>query len=205
MTTINILTPGFTTPNGAAFLFPLIYYKNELKKENITINFFYTFSTKIFGSDIIAIDSKFYKFLWKEESNKIFKELKTLRKETKKIIFFDTTDSSGSINSKVLPFVDLYCKSQALKNRNNYKINFYGNRIYSDYYHKNFGVFDKDEEFSDNILDPNQLKKITISWNSGLADYSLLGPMRMKLYKYFPFNFLLKFPSYDKKKKIKNN
>ena len=47
------------------------------------------------------------------------------------------------------------------------------------------------------------MKKITISWNSGLADYSLLGPMRMKLYKYFPFNFLLKFPSYDKKKKLK--
>ena len=30
MTTVHILSPGFTTPNGAAFLFPLIVHRRAI-------------------------------------------------------------------------------------------------------------------------------------------------------------------------------
>ena len=34
---INVLTPGFTTSNGSAFLFPLIVFKNEIRNAGMDI------------------------------------------------------------------------------------------------------------------------------------------------------------------------
>ena len=36
---INVLTPGFTTSNGSAFLFPLIVFKNEIRNAGMDITF----------------------------------------------------------------------------------------------------------------------------------------------------------------------
>ncbi len=36
---INVLTPGFTTSNGAAFLFPLVVHKRQLQDAGIDVRF----------------------------------------------------------------------------------------------------------------------------------------------------------------------
>ena len=72
----------------------------------------------------------------------------------------------------MLNLCDKYFKSQVLKNKNLYTKSFYGNRIYSDFYHKNFSINDKEVVKSEPV-DEKLLSKINISWNSGLADYSL--------------------------------
>ena len=70
----------------------------------------------------------------------------------------------------------------------------YGNRIFSDYFNQKHGANDKNEEYSAPITDEKLLDKMTVGWNSGLADYSLHGPSRMALYYRIPFKPLLKFP-----------
>ena len=72
----------------------------------------------------------------------MLKQLETIKKKVKSVFYFDTTDSSGCIQNEVFNYVDLYFKSQILKNKDLYKKQFYGSRIYSDYFHKKFKVRD---------------------------------------------------------------
>ena len=38
--------------------------------------------------------------------------------------------------------------------------------------------------------------KLNISWNSGLANYSYLGPYLTSLYRYLPLEHFLRYPKY---------
>ena len=136
---INILTQGFVTPNSQAFLFPIFYFRRELKKKNFDFQIFLKFEPCIFDCDKIFIDSKFFQFDWNDK-NKFLRNAKATRdykKKVKSVFYFDTTDSSGCIQNEVFDYVDLYFKSQILKNKDLYKKKFYGSRIYSDYFYKN--------------------------------------------------------------------
>ncbi len=94
----------------------------------------------------------------------------------------------------MLPFVSRYCKSQVLKDRQAYLSPVYGNRIYADYYYREFGVEDDEPVASTPVASPDDLAKLRVSWNSGLADYSLLGPARMGLRRHLPIDGLLRYP-----------
>ena len=96
---INLLSPGFKTPNGSAFLFPIIFFNNELKHSGIRINLFSKFSSAIYGADIIAVDSKFHKFMWKEQKHIIFQNFVELKKNCDSLNTL-ITDSSGSSKQK---------------------------------------------------------------------------------------------------------
>ena len=124
----------------------------------------------------------------------MLKQLETIKKKVKSVFYFDTTDSSGCIQNEVFDYVDLYFKSQILKNKDLYKKKLYGSRIYSDYFHKKFKVRDNFIMFQRPLTDSN-LKKLKLSWNSSLANYSLKGKMLMLGYKYlknYDFLFLPK-------------
>ncbi len=124
----------------------------------------------------------------------MLKQLETIKKKVKSVFYFDTTDSSGCIQNEVFDYVDLYFKSQILKNKDLYKKKLYGSRIYSDYFHKKFKVRDNFIMFQRPLTNSN-LKKLKLSWNSSLANYSLKGKMLMLGYKYlknYDFLFLPK-------------
>jgi hypothetical protein len=70
----------------------------------------------------------------------------------------------------------------------------YGRRPFTDYYHRTMGAEDAVPEWSRPISDAKLLKKLRLSWNSGLADYSFYGPARMALYGRIPLPGLLRFP-----------
>ncbi len=193
MKKINILSPGFETPNGSAFLFPLIIFSKQLKSHGIKINIYSKLDSRIFDADIIGVDSKFHKYLWSHDEDTIYKNLSILKKNCGSLIYFDTTDSTGNLQTEVFNYVDLYCKGQILKNRNKYLEPFYGNRIFSDFAYKNFKIKDKFPEYSKPLTNKNDLKKLQVSWNTGLADYSPFGPSLMKMYRYFPIKKFLSF------------
>ena len=61
-----------------------------------------------------------------------------------KIVWLDDSDSTGITHFELLPLVDLYLKKQLLKDKKLYSQNqFYGDRIYTDYYHRTVGVEDE--------------------------------------------------------------
>ena len=194
MISVNILTNGFDTPNGLSFLFPIIVFKKKLNKK-FKIKLFTKITNKLDECDVLIIESKFFKNKWNNFYNKIIKQLKSWKRKKIRIIFCDTTDSSSWIKSEIIEFVDKYAKGQLLKNKDLYLKKIYGNRLYADYYYKNKKVKDKNSQFS-NPIKQNQLKKLCLSWNSGLSNYSLFSPI---IYSYIPVklsHLFFKFSSY---------
>ncbi|GJL54488.1 MAG: hypothetical protein NPIRA02_16200 [Nitrospirales bacterium] len=194
MTKVHILTEGFVTPNGQAFLFPLMIHRKVLRDHGIEWREYHGLEDSLYECDVLIIDSKYYRDRWITNTEGIIQEVGSFRRKVSKILYFDTTDSSGWIQVELLPLVDGYLKSQILKNRSRYLRPMYGHRAYTDYYHQKYGVTDSQPEFSIPVSDPGQLDKIRVSWNSGLANYSLYGPYFAEIYRYIPTSWLLYYP-----------
>ncbi|WP_341913893.1 glycosyltransferase [Ferrovibrio terrae] len=194
MYNIHILTPGFTTPNGRAFLFPLLVHKRALKAAGLRITLHQAVTPALYDCDVLFVDSKFHRDLWMDDTTGILEEFSGFRDRIGSVIYCDTTDSTGWVQVELLPLVDLYAKAQLLKDRRGYLVPHYGHRIYADYYHRVSGVADDQPEFSTPVKDEALLGKLALSWNSGLADYSLLGPYRMAAYERLPLPSLLGLP-----------
>ena len=68
-----------------------------------------------------------------------------------------------------MPYVDIYLKKQILVNKSLYNSNFYGGRIFTDFYHKRFKIIDKN--FYKNFpLKKKYEHKLKLSWNIGLGN-----------------------------------
>ena len=78
-----------------------------------------------------------------KNNNALLEYLSEIRSKVKKIIWFDNSDSSSVTNFEVMPYVDIYLKKQILINKSLYNSNFYGGRIFTDFYHKKFKIIDK--------------------------------------------------------------
>ncbi|MEC9293734.1 MAG: glycosyltransferase [Chloroflexota bacterium] len=191
---VNILTPGFTTSNGSAFLFPLIVFKNEIRNAGIDISIVKQSDKNISQCDVVAIDSKQFRHIPDDQQDEI-KELITYYRSSKaKIIWFDTTDSTGTLQSEMVPVVDKYMKAQLLRNKTRYEQRIYGGRELSEYYFQTAGIVDSDEKAVNNPISKNDTAKLGISWNSGLANYSTYGPLKMGLYRRTHVPYLLSYP-----------
>jgi hypothetical protein len=192
---INVLTPGFTTSNGSAFLFPFVVHKNTLQQAQFDVQFVSRNTPDISECDVLAIDSKEFRSDWGESSpNAILDLVSSFRKSNVRVIWFDTTDSSGTLQSKVFPAVDRYLKSQIITDKSRYTSNIYGGRIISDYYNSTLGITDETEGAFDEPISDSDTKKLGVSWNSGLADYSTYGPWKIALYRRLGLRFLLGHP-----------
>ncbi len=191
---VNVLTAGFTSPNGRAFLMPLILHRGALRDAGLDIRITRDLAAAARDCDILLIDGRTYSARWKAESDAIMEELERMRAQVRHLVYVSIADSAGFDHARPLPVVSLYCKSQLLRDRREYLRPLYGQRIFTDYYHRAFGVMDSEPVQSEPITDPALFGKLAVSWNSGLADYSLHGPLRMKAYQYLPLRALLRFP-----------
>jgi hypothetical protein len=190
---INVLTTN-NNPNSFSFNFPVRINKGGLSERGIGVDFFYGLNKKIYDCDIIFIDSKFFKYWWRDREDAIYGFLSDARKGTGAVLWFDTSDSTGTPNFKALPYVDGYYKSQILRDVNLYLNQYYRERIFFDFYHKNFGITDAEETGCEALPETSHLNKIFVSWNQALNDhgifgnnYSLKGSIKSRLGRYFPF------------------
>jgi hypothetical protein len=192
---VNVLTPGFTTSNGSAFLFPFVVHRRSLRNASIDVKFKKRNATDLTDCDVLLIDSKEFRSDWSEaKASHTLDWLMSLRENAKKVIWCDTTDSTGTLQSKVFPAIDKYLKSQILADRSFYATRIYGGRIYADYYHRTNGIEDVIGNAIDAPISESDTLKVGVSWNSGLADYSTYGPWRIGLYNRVPLSFLLRHP-----------
>ncbi len=167
---IQIITKTFEYSNKNSIIFPFLAFQKKLYESNIYFKILLDIN-QVNYSDIIIVDSKYHRNYWKSNENIIYEDFVKLKNYTNKLIYFDTTDSTGMIQSEIFNYVDSYWKFQILKDRSQYKKIFYGGRIFSNYYHKKFKVNDQNVLMSKSIND-NDLSKIKLAWNFGLADYS---------------------------------
>ena len=208
---IHILTTN-SHPNSFALVFPMLINKKRLMKRDLEFQVFNSLNDlDLFKCDIIFVDNKFFKFWWQKKEDDVYKFLKIAKKRIGTVLWFDTADSTGTPQFQVLAYVDGYYKNQILKDKRLYFKNFYRARIFSEYYHRKFNIADLHETGCECPLDPAQIEKIHVSWNSGLNDYglyagnySLPGNIISKLRKYFPYltGYTADFIRVDKKRPI---
>jgi hypothetical protein len=201
---LNVLHSSLpTVGNEMAFLFPLKKFKKKLLSDyKISINFYNSIEhPKAYDCDTLIISSwlpgRQLNWWATEKREKLWKWLQTCKQRASKVIWADISDSTGTTHFMVLPFVDLYLKGQILKNKNLYTQPYYGARYFCDYYYKHLGIVD-DDKGSDHLRSPtttDQLQKIKIGWNTGLATYSQWGPYyNLVNQKYFSLELPLFFP-----------
>jgi hypothetical protein len=194
MPTVHILTKGFASPNGIAFLFPLHAHRRRLADAGIRFRCFTQRSPEVTACDALIVDSRFYSPRWANDESAALDELGAFAQQVSALLYFDISDSTGWLQSQVLPVVSRYYKAQLLVNRDAYRQPHYGNRIYGDYYHREFGIKDDDPAINRVITRNQDLAKLRVSWNSGLADYSQWGPTIMALRQRIPIDAMLRFP-----------
>jgi hypothetical protein len=189
---IEILTPNLRFINSQAFLYPLIIWKDQIKNEGIDYKIKHSIND-LSNSDLLLVDSKFFRDYWLSNELLIYENFCNFRKKTKKLVYVDTTDSTGWIQTQLFDYIDFYWKSQLLKNRDDYFKSFYGNRIFTHYYHKNYDVNDDYPEYSLPIKDKKHIHKLKVSWNFGLFDYSIFSLHKMYIYKISKYQKILNF------------
>jgi hypothetical protein len=193
---VNVLSPGFTTSNGSAFLFPLVVHRKALQNANLDVHFVKRFARELTECDVLAIDSKEFMHDWSPEHQTQTLDLISSYKDSRtKIFWFDTSDSTGTLQSRVFPSVDRYLKSQILTDKTEYTRQIYGGRIYSEYYHEKADITDDAPAAIDNPISTEDISKLGVSWNSGLSDYSTYGPWKIALYNRISLSRLLRHPA----------
>ena len=97
--------------------------------------------------------------------------LKALRRKYERLIFFHDDAGGGIPRLEVLPYTDLFYTKALFKDRDLYRKPLYGKELYSDYYHRTYGVIDPDWYDRPVVTDVAQLDKLRLSWNIGIGDY----------------------------------
>lgn len=189
---IHILTPGFTSPNGAAFLYPLIKFSCSLRASGFNIHFHDTISPILTQCDYLLIDSKYFKSAWAQNFDQTLENIANLSAQTK-TLWCDQNDSTGTLLGQVAPHVHRYLKAQLLKDRTEYMKSHYAARIYADYYHRTYGVSDEEPYIDQPIKNENDLNKLCLSWCSAFMHYGVMGPYLLRLREHLPFNGMLHF------------
>jgi len=210
MTRIHILAVD-NNPNSFSFVFPILINKKGLLERNVKVRLFYSIKEGLYDCDMVFLDNKYFKHWWQFKEEEIYKFLISLKKRVGAVLWFDTSDSTGTPQFEVLPYVDGYYKNQILRDVKLYCNNFYRARIFSDYYHRKYGISDNIETGRESPVDSAYLHKIDISWNPGLNDhgvfgnnYSWLGDIRSHLRRYSLYNYkyTVRFIRVRKERKI---
>lgn len=175
---IHVLSYGFRSPNSSAFLFPLIVFAKELKQAGYALRFFEELSEDLTQCDALMIEHK--SILERYELAHALEIIGELAAKTR-LIWCDQSDSSGTFSGQILPCVHKYLKSQILADKSGYMRRYYGDRIYTDYYHEKYGVSDDVQYDYAPVTDEKDLEKIGVSWNSGLMNHGFFGPYLNRL------------------------
>ncbi|HCM26003.1 MAG: hypothetical protein A2Z99_18225 [Treponema sp. GWB1_62_6] len=94
-----------------------------------------------------------------------------LRAKYDRIAYFHDDAGGGIPRLQILPFVDLFYSKALLKDRSLYSRPLYGKELFSDYYHRKYGVDDPDWVERPTEDRAGQLAKLRLSWNIGVGDY----------------------------------
>jgi len=178
---LNVLSETCTSPNGCAFLYPLYRFRNVLRDFNIEIKFHSSINSAVNDCDVLLIENKFFRKRWGEDAHSVLSDLQWCNERVQKLFYMDITDSAGWDHAAALPYVTAYLKNQLLHDRTMYLQPMYGYRPFTDYIHNKYGVDDSAPSLSAPIEDPALLGRLGVGWNSGLADWSLYGPIKMAL------------------------
>ncbi|OGV38786.1 MAG: hypothetical protein A2X48_18350 [Lentisphaerae bacterium GWF2_49_21] len=169
MSKINVLTNN-SCPNSKAFNCPLLASRPFFEEKGHRLDFHWKISDKVHECDVLFINSNVFRTYWHDSKSYIFSFLEAAKSRKIKILWFDTTDSTWCTQFEVMPYVDLFLKSQIFKDRKTYLRRFRTGRIFTDYFDELYSSGEKEENFP--LPLEKDLDKIRISWNTCFENYT---------------------------------
>ncbi len=179
------LTPE-TAPNSVAVHAPLRIHRRALAARGIEVRILHALDAERPAVDILFVDSKFARGPWSESHAQAIPYLREARKTAKRVCWLDTTDSTGTMHVEILPQVDRYFALQLLRDREQYAQPFVGDRIFTDYYHRTWGIDPADSPPS-SVVPAEHLDRLRVLWNSGLGNWGRHATLANKLLRFCPF------------------
>ena len=171
MKKVHVLTTR-NNPNSDSFNLPLRLHHRQLKAAEIDVKLRFVATESLLDCDTLCLNSKYFRSWGGAGRQDVIEFIGHAREKVGRLLWFDTTDSTGTTQLEVLPYVDGYFKAQVLADRRGYLNTFYGQRIYADYYHREFEVVDDDPHGAQVPASEGELRKIRVSWSSALGDHS---------------------------------
>lgn len=110
--------------------------------------------------------------------------LQSFFKRFPRVIWFDGNDSSGWLRSYVFPLIDIYAKSQVLRDKHYYQEKHPTGILHRDYVIENYNI--KDNIVPKNPISEEDCKKIRVAWGRGFGDRSSNHPFLRPFLKVFP-------------------
>lgn len=155
------------------FWYPVILARTFIADLGIQVKFFDRFCADLCNCDVLILSSPVYDLrnANDEAYERALAELADLKNKVPSLVWFDPHESSGQTEFEVLPYVSRYLKRHLLRDRNLYRQELYGGRLFTDYYHRMFGVKDDHHQRLPMPLPPGEENKLGISWNLGLLEF----------------------------------
>lgn len=176
--------------NGAALLAPLRWCARLLARDHrIALATTTSLAPRETFADVLCVSAKRFKTSWRADGGaSVFAWLRDARSRAHRILWFDTSDGTGTTQFAVLPLVDRYVKSQVLRDRRAYQRSPYGSRIFTDFIHERFGIADADSGEPHLSFPPpdDDLGKIVAGWHYGFLEYGAWGDRLTALWHRMP-------------------
>lgn len=188
MKTVSIITTNSRIPNF--FSMPLKACRHPLKACGYDIRIRYRSKKKNLEADILGLASNFFSGWWHRPET-VFAFIDDARKYANKIVWLDDNDSTSVTHFELLPVIDLYLKKQLLKDKTRYTKPLYGDRVFTDYYHRRFGICD-DTPYQSAPLDLQYASKVHLSWHIGLGD--MVGDILPRAVKFVKNMLPVRYP-----------
>jgi hypothetical protein len=184
---VHILSDKWSSQNTRAFLYPLIRHAPKIRKKGASINFFYDVNDPgLVDCDVLALNSNYWRGSWRQDDPSALEKIAKIAAKAPATIYFDRSSGPANLDPELFPLVEMYCKSSLLKDRQLYLRPLYGQRQFTDYYHREFGVEDTVVTRSRPLSNEADLEKLRLGWNTGLANYSVFGPKLVNMYRRIP-------------------
>jgi len=88
----------------------------------------------------------------------------------RRVVWFDDSDSSGILRSYVMPLVDMYAKSQLMKNKEYYNEPHVIGALHRDYVNERY-AFEETRSYYKGAVGREGIEKLRIGWNLALIDW----------------------------------
>ena len=125
------------------YWFPVENAARELRDLGIRVAFESALSDRALNSDVVILSSRTVDAMVAAGASGGRGEVcERAGSRGARVVWFDSRDSTGNCQFDVMPHVEIYLKRQLLRDRSLYARRTYYGRVFSDYYHRSFGVSD---------------------------------------------------------------
>jgi hypothetical protein len=199
MIEVEILSDDFGGYKSRANILPVMISMREIGEKNVNVRFSRSISNLSDRVGVVLVEDN---FMYNVGYNiDVFFDL--IKRKSKKVVFLDTSDSTGSVNSSVVSNVDKYLKRQLLEDREKYLESWRGRRLYTDYYRRredwNGGEATVEGERGPQVKSRSDLDKLGVFWNIGMdvqfpASGTFFNHVPEGIAARLPWTALLNFP-----------